>query len=101
MQTRTFSFETHTPRKPALSKAKTSSSSDALKNMPMQCWRPSMLLMGLMRLRSSIVTTLPLSSLLRPSARLMAVCRVPPNAQQFSCVAKRCLSHLNNRAAAS
>ena len=73
MQTRTVSFETHSLRKAALSKAKTSSSSDALKNMPMQCWRPSMLLMGLMRLRSSIVTTLPLSSLLRPSARLTAV----------------------------
>ena len=100
MQKRTVSFETHTPRKPALSKAKTSSS-DALKNMPMQCWRPSMLLMGLMRLRSSIVTTLPLSSLLRPSARLTAVCRVPPTAHRFSCFAIKWLSHFKNRAAAS
>ena len=101
MQTRTVSFETHSSRKAALSKAKTSSWSDALKNMPMQCWRPSMLLMGLMRLRSSIVATLPLSSLLRPSARLTAVCRFPPTAHRFSCFAMKWLSHFTNRAAAS
>ena len=101
MQTRTVSVETHSSRKAALSKAKTSSCSDGLKYMPMQCWRPSMLLMGLMRLRSSTVATLPLSSLLRPSARLTAVSRVPPNAQRLSCFAMKWLSHFSSRAAAS
>jgi hypothetical protein len=70
---RTFSFEICASREAASSKANTSSGSDALKNMPMQCWWPWWSSMGLMRECSSITTALPLSSLLRRSARLTAV----------------------------